>query len=227
MDNLIYILFICIVAPLLLMLPLLKKWSRLITGYMIIGIVLALFVSEINTLLLRTLECDTSYFTTTITPATEEIVKTVPILFYALTFSDKRERLMSIALATGIGFGLFENTVVLVQSLVQSTDSVTIGWALIRGFSTALMHGVCTMTVGFGISFVKMKKKLFYCGTFALLTMALVYHGIYNMLVQSNFRWFGFVLPAITYIPIILQQYNFLKIKNTKTYLNLSKEKQL
>ena len=217
MDNLIYILFICIVAPLLLMLPLLKKWSRLITGYMIIGIVLALFVSEINTLLLSTLECNTTYFTTTISPATEEIVKTLPILFYALVYSDKRERLMSIALATGIGFGLFENSVILIQSLIQNPNSVTIGWALIRGFSTALMHGVCTMTIGFGISFVKKKKKLFYCGTFALLTMAMVYHGIYNMFVQSDYKWLGFVLPAITYIPIILQQYNFLKIKNTKS----------
>ena len=106
---------------------------------------------------------------------------------------------------------MFENTVILVQSLVQDVGSVTIGWAIIRGFSTALMHGVCTMAVGFGISFVKKKKKLFYCGTFALLVMAMIYHGIYNMLVQSDYRWLGFVLPAVTYIPILLQQYNYFK----------------
>ena len=217
MDNLIYVLFICVVAPLLLMLPLLKKRSKLIMGYMIIGIVLSLFISEINTILLSLFDNASVYVTTTITPVSEEIVKTLPILFYACVFSDSRDRLMPIALATGIGFGLFENTVVLVQSLVQNVDGVTIGWAIIRGFSTALMHGVCTMAVGFGISFVKKKKKLFYCGTFALLTMATIYHGIYNMLVQSDYRWLGFVLPAVTYIPILFHQYNYYKSKK-QTY---------
>ena len=216
MDNLIYILFICVVAPLLLMLPLLKKRSKLVMGYMIIGIVLSLFISEVNSILLNLFDGVLLYVTTTITPISEEIVKSFPILFYACVFSDKKERLIPIALATGIGFGLFENTVILVQSLVQDVGSVTIGWAIIRGFSTALMHGVCTMAVGFGISFVKKKKKLFYCGTFALLIMAMIYHGIYNMLVQSDYRWLGFVLPAVTYIPILLQQYNYFKSQKTK-----------
>ena len=184
--------------------------------FIIIGILLSLFISEVNSILLNLFDGASLYVTTTITPISEEIVKTLPVLFYALVFSDSKDRLMPIALATGIGFGLFENTVILVQSLVQDVGSVTVGWAIIRGFSTALMHGVCTMSVGFGISFVKKKKKLFYCGTFALLTMAMIYHGIYNMLVQSNYRWLGFVLPAVTYIPIILQQYNYFKSKKTK-----------
>ena len=216
MDNLIYILFICVVAPLLLMLPLLKKKSKLVMGYMIIGIVLALFVSEINSILLNLFDNASVYVTTTITPVSEEIVKALPLLFYGFVFSDNKERLIPIALATGIGFGLFENTVILTQSLVHDVGSVTVGWAVIRGFSTALMHGVCTMSVGYGISFVKKKKKLFYCGTFALLIMAMIYHGIYNMLVQSDYRWLGFVLPAVTYIPILLQQYNYFKSQKTK-----------
>lgn len=213
MDNLIYILFICVVAPLLLMLPLLKKRSRLVMGYMIIGIVLSLLISEINGILLNIFDYNSDYVTTTITPVSEEIIKALPILFYAFVFSNNKEKLISIALATGIGFGLFENTVILVQSLVQNADNVTIGWAVIRGFSTALMHGVCTMAVGYGISFVRKKKKLFYCGTFSLLMMAMIYHGIYNMFVQSDYRWLGFVLPAVTYIPIILHQYQILKLK--------------
>lgn len=216
MDNLIYILFICVVAPLLLMLPLLKKRSKLITGYMIIGIVLALFIAEVNNILLNLLDNSSLYVTTTITPITEEIVKALPILFYACAFSDRNEKLIPISLAVGIGFGLFENMAVLVQSLVQNIGSVTIGWAIIRGFSTALMHAVCTMFVGFGISFVKKKKKLFFCGTFSLLMMAMIYHGIYNMLIQSNYRWLGIVLPASVYIPIILYHYKLIKISKAK-----------
>ena len=50
MDNLVYILFICLVAPMLLMVLMLRKRSRLLVGYMVIGICVSLFVSELNTL---------------------------------------------------------------------------------------------------------------------------------------------------------------------------------
>ena len=209
MDNLIYILFICIVAPMFFMFMILRKRSKLLVGYMLIGIFVSLFISELNTILLNLLDGDSLYVTTTITPVTEEIIKAVPVLFYAVLFSDNKERIMPIAFATGIGFGMFENMVVLVQNI----ESVTIGWAIIRGFSTALMHAVCTVTIGFGICFVKKKRKLFFTGTFALLSIACIYHGIFNMLVQSDLKYFGFVLPAVTYIPILVQQLNYYKKK--------------
>lgn len=209
MDNLIYILFICLVAPLLLMLFLLRKRSRLLVGYMVIGVCVSLFVSELNTMILNMFNSDTLYVTTTLTPISEEIVKAIPVLFYALLFSDNRNRVMPIAFAVGVGFGMFENMVILVQNI----ENVTIGWAIVRGFSTALMHAICTVVIGFGICFIKKKRKLFYCGTFALLTMACIYHGIFNMLVQSDYKYLGFLLPALTYIPIVFQQYQYFKNK--------------
>ena len=211
MDNLVYVLFICIVSPMILMLLLLRKRARLVVGYMIIGVFVSLFISELNTIILNLYDGDMLYVTTTITPVTEEIIKAVPILFYACVFSDNKEKIMPIAFATGIGFAMFENMVILVQNI----ESVNIGWAIIRGFATALMHGVCTVAVGFGICFVKKRKKLFYCGTFALLLMACIYHGIFNMLVQSNYKYLGFVLPAVTYIPIVFQQYLYYKNKKS------------
>ena len=106
--------------------------------------------------------------TTVITPISEEIVKAAPVLFYALVLSDEREKLMTIAFSAGIGFAMFENMVILIQNI----ENVSAGWAVIRGFSTALMHGVCTAAVGFGMSFIKKRRKLFYCGAFALLPLA-------------------------------------------------------
>ena len=209
MDNLVYILFIALVAPLILMMLMLRKRSRLLVGYMLIGIFVSLFVSELNAVILKLFDGDMIYATTTITPISEEIVKSIPVLFYAIVVFDNRERIMPIAFATGVGFATFENMVILVQNI----ESVTIGWAIIRGFSTALMHAVCTVAVGFGICFIRKRKKLFYCGTFALLSMACIYHGIFNMLVQSNYKYLGFVLPTLTYIPILFQQYQYYKRK--------------
>ena len=201
MENMIYILFICMFAPLLLSLPLVKKSSRGITIFILTGIGIALFISEINGLILKLLDNDVAFVTTTITPVTEEIVKALPVLLYAFVISDNRDKLITASFAVGIGFALFENTYILTQT---ATD-VTIGWAIIRGFSTALMHGICTAAIGFGMSFVRKKKKLFYCGTIALLLLAVTYHGIFNMLVQSeSLKYYGFFLPAVTYIPIVI-----------------------
>jgi RsiW-degrading membrane proteinase PrsW (M82 family) len=200
MENMIYILYICMFVPLLLSLPLIQKSSRGIMIFILIGISSALFISEVNGIMLQLLGYDTLYVTTTVTPATEEITKAIPILIYAFVITDNRDKLLTASFALGIGFALFENTYI----LVNSVDSVSIGWAIIRGFSTALMHGICTAAVGYGMSFVKKKKKLFYCGTFSLLMLAIIYHGIFNMLVQSeSLKYFGFILPAATYIPLI------------------------
>ena len=202
MDNLTYILFICVVAPMVLLLLMLKKRSKLIVGFTLIGIFVSLFVSELNSIILAKLNNDTLLVTTSITPVTEELFKALPVLFYAIVVNDRQDRVLALSFAVGIGFGMFENMVILVQNI----ENVTIIWAIIRGFSTALMHGVCTFAVGFGIGFVKKKRKLFISGTFALLSLASIYHGIFNMLVQSEYKYLGFIIPAITYISILLWQ---------------------
>jgi hypothetical protein len=66
------------------------------------------------------------------------------------------------------------------------------------------MHGMCTLLVGVGITFVKKKRKIFWVGTFALLSTAITYHGIYNMLVQSQYEIIGYLLPISTYIPSLI-----------------------
>lgn len=201
MEGLIYILYICMFVPLLLSLPLIQKASRSIMIFILIGISSALFISEVNGIMLRLLGYNSLYVTTTVTPATEEIIKAIPILIYAFIITDNRDKLLTASFALGIGFALFENTFILVNSI----DNVTIGWAIVRGFSTALMHGICTAAVGYGMSFVKKKKKLFYCGTISLLMLAVTYHGIFNMFVQSEeLKYFGFILPIATYIPVVI-----------------------
>ena len=201
MENLIYILFICIFVPLLISLPLVQRSSRDIMIFILAGIAVALFISEINGILLQVFKNDSLFVTTTITPATEEIAKAIPVLVYAFMFSDSRRKLLTISFALGVGFALFENTAILMANI----DNVSIGWSVIRGFSTALMHGITTAAVGYGMSYVRSKRKLAFTGTFALLVTAIIYHGIFNILVQAeNLKYYGFILPALTYIPFVI-----------------------
>lgn len=216
MDNLAYILFICIVAPLLILLLMLRGRSRTLLGYLMIGIFVSLFASELNSVLATWLQTDSFYLTTVVTPIAEEIAKALPVMFYALVFIDKQDKVIPIAFAVGVGFAMFENTVILIQNL----DSVTVGWAIVRGFITALMHAVCTAAIGFGICFVKKEKALFLCGTFALLSLSIIYHGIFNMLVQSDYKILAIILPVVTYIPLVILQAKYYKKKKAEAAIS-------
>ena len=200
MDNINYLLFICVAVPIFLMLFVLEKKSKITVGYMLIGIFVCLFISEVNGLMLQAFNNDIYYVTTTIT---EEIIKALPVLYFAFLFSDKRETLISLSIATGIGFAILENLMI----FVANVDNISLFWAAVRGFSSGLMHGLCTAAVGIGLSFVHKKRKLFYCGTFALLTVAIIYHAIYNTLIQSNYQNVGAFLPIATYVPVLLVVY--------------------
>ena len=157
MDNINYLLFICVAVPIFLMLFVLEKKSKITVGYMLIGIFVCLFISEVNGLMLQAFNNDIYYVTTTITPITEEIIKALPVLYFAFLFSDKRETLISLSIATGIGFAILENLMI----FVANVDNISLFWAAVRGFSSGLMHGLCTAAVGIGLSFVHKKRKLF------------------------------------------------------------------
>lgn len=215
MENLIYIIFFCIAVPICMMLPALKKESRLLIGFMVIGMVACLLISEINSMLLPAFSNDIYYVTTNITPITEEIIKALAILFYAIVISDDRSTLIGLSFAVGVGFAILENSVFILQNVY----SATFFWALTRGFATGLMHSICTMGVGLGISMIKKKRKLFYCGTFALLTLAIIYHATYNTLVQSNLEYLGFILPMLTYLPLIISIHKEKRIINKENKL--------
>ena len=208
MDNIIYILFVAIAVPIMLMAVLVEKKSRFPIVFVLIGIFVSVFASEVNGLFSKVFEMDMYKVTITVTPVSEELLKALPILYYALVISDKREKLFTASMATGIGFAILENAFY----LLNNPNFVMLS-AVVRAFGAGLMHGMCTLLVGVGISFVKKKSKLFAVGTFGLLSTAIVYHGIYNILVQSEYIIIGALLLIITYIHFLIRR---IVIKNKK-----------
>ena len=210
MDNIIYILFVSISVPIMLMTLLVEKKSRLPIIFILVGIFISVLASEVNGLLVGILNMDMYSITTIVTPATEELLKMLPVLYYALVISDKKEKLFTASMATGIGFAILENAFYLLNYPNFAMLS-----AIVRAFGAGLMHGMCTLLVGVGISFVKKKGKLFAVGTFGLLSTAIVYHGIYNILIQSDYILIGALLPIVTYIPFLVWRVR-LKNRNNK-----------
>ena len=199
MDDMIYILFISIFVPILLMVNLIEKKARLPIIFMLVGIFISVFASEVNGILRAILPLSNYELTIIATPMAEEFLKALPVLFYAIFISDKAETLFTASMATGIGFAVLENAYYLLH-----VETWNIPDAVIRAFGAGLMHGMCTLLVGAGITFVKKKRKIFWVGTFALLSTAIIYHGIYNMLAQSDYKVIGYLLPISTYIPWLI-----------------------
>ena len=199
MDNLIYILFVSVFVPILLMACLIEKKARQPIIFVLIGIFVSVFAAEVNGLLRTLLSMSIYEITIIVTPITEEILKAIPILVFATVLAAKKEAVFTASMAVGIGFAVLENAFYLLNDA-----SFNMFDAVIRAFGAGLMHGMCTLLVGVGISFVKKKSKIFLVGTFALLSTAITYHGIYNMLVQSDLQVIGFLLPISTYIPFVV-----------------------
>ena len=200
MDSLIYILFISIFFPLFLMMLLVEGKAKLPIIFVMVGIFISVFAAEVNGVLLSMLNITRYDATITLAPVTEELLKAFPILFYAIVVSDKKEKLFTASMATGIGFAILENA----YYLIVNYETFSVLSALIRGFCTGLMHGMCTLLVGFGISFIRKRHKLFAVGTFALLSVAITYHAIFNMLIQSKYPVVGALLPMATYLPFFI-----------------------
>ena len=209
MDNLIYILFVSVFVPILLMAGLLEKKAREPITFVLIGIFVSVFAAEVNGLLRNLLPLTPFEVTIIVTPITEEILKAIPILVYATALSAKKEKLFTASMAVGIGFAVLENAFYMLNDV-----SFNMIDAIIRAFGAGLMHGMCTLLVGVGLSFAKKRSKIFVVGTFALLSTAITYHGIYNMLVQSDYDVIGFLLPMATYVPFFIWRIKKIKTKN-------------
>ena len=199
MDDMIYLLFISIFVPIMLMANLIEKKARLPIVFVLTGMFISVFAAEVNGVLQAVLPLSHYELTIIVTPISEEVLKALPILFYALVKSNKQEILFTASMATGIGFAVLENAYYLLNA-----ETWNVMDAVIRAFGAGLMHGMCTLLVGVGITFVKKKRKVFWVGTFALLSTAITYHGIYNMLVQSRYDVIGYLLPISTYIPSLV-----------------------
>jgi RsiW-degrading membrane proteinase PrsW (M82 family) len=178
---------------------LLEKKARQPIIFVLIGIFVSVFAAEVNGLLCALLPMDTYEVTIIVTPITEEMLKAVPILIYATVLTSRNEAIFTASMAVGIGFAVLENAYYLLNN-----PSFNMLDAIIRAFGAGLMHGMCTLLVGVGISFVKKRSKIFMVGTFALLSTAITYHGIYNMLIQSEYMAAGFLLPITTYMPFVV-----------------------
>ena len=187
----VYVIFLCIALPLGLMLPILERRSRRLVFFLLLGMVSALVAYKLNSLLYSLSGLDVLQFSQTVPPVTEELLKALPILVFAVFFSDDRRDILPAAMSVGIGFSVLENTAI----LVQNTLTATLYLAALRGLTASPLHALCTMIIGAGLPYLKKQKELFYPGIFGLFAVSVTIHALFNLLIQSQYSWLGACLP--------------------------------
>lgn len=200
MEYLNLFISIALMTPLLMMLVVLQGRSRRILAFAVAGIYVCLLSGEVNAFILNAFGASSEYFTENISPIVEEVLKAIPIFVYVFAFKPDRQSNIECAIAIGVGFALMENVV----TLINYAEDINLVLALFRGFGSGMMHGMSTLLIGLGADIVIQKKRLIIPGTLAALATASIYHSIYNTIIQSQFHYFGILLPLLTFVPILI-----------------------
>ena len=195
--NYIENIYICLAAPLLIAAVCMRGKGSRVMLFLLAGMSVCLLSSYISTFLASVQGMGTLSASLELTPIVEEIMKFLPVLFYLLIFEPERIDIADSILMTAVGFATFENACYLTSN---GADQVL--HLLIRGFGTGAMHVVCGSIIAIGILLLWDRIWLRVAGTFGLLSIAMTFHGIYNVLVSQTgpAATIGYLIPLLTVV---------------------------
>lgn len=189
--------FVCITAPLLVAAFCMERKYLSFFLFAFAGMGACLISAYVNTFFAAVYDTAAFNATTEIASVVEEVIKLLPLLFYLLVFEPELQKIRPAVLTVAAGFATFENICYLIQHGAKH-----LGFLLIRGFGTGAMHIVCGVIVGYGLVYVWRRGWLKVAGTGGLLGAAVIFHGIYNLLIAYGgwVQYAAHVLPVLTVI---------------------------
>ncbi len=197
MENI----YVCLAAPLLLTILCLRGNGRRSLIFVLAGMTSCLLAGYVSSFAAGAVGADLLTASCEIAPFVEEILKSLPILFYLLVYDLEKKGAINGALLLSVGFATFENICFLTS--YGTTDLLRL---MIRGFGTGAMHVVCGMVVAIGIFFLWDRNWLRAIGAFALLCFVTTFHAIFNILVNQTGAvfWIGSAVPLTVILAYLL-----------------------
>ena len=192
MSSTIENVYICLAAPLFLAVLCLRGAGRRGLVFLISGMTACLLSAYISAYAAAALGADLLTASHEIAPAVEEIMKSLPMLFYLLVFEPNKKGALNGALFVAVGFATFENVCFLTN--YGASELLRL---VIRGFGTGAMHVVCGMAVSAGMFFLWDQPWLRTVGAFALLCFVITFHAVFNVFVNQTGAvfWIGSAIP--------------------------------
>ena len=186
---------VCMAVPLLLTLFFLRDSARQFVLYFLMGMAACLLGAYVSGFVDAATGMgveDTAIF---ISPVVEETMKFLPLLFYFLMFDPDDDHLFLAEVGVGAGFASFEN---ICSMIASGTGSLS--FLLIRGLAVGVMHIVSVFAMILGLVIARRFKALRLSSTVGALSLSMLFHGIYNLLVSEPGATsiIGYVLPLLT-----------------------------
>ena len=164
------------------------------------GTVVCLFCGNVAEIIINATNMEIESYSRFVSPVIEEVFKALPIVIYAAFLNPRKRALLECSLLLGIGFGMLENAYV----IALYSDTIVLSDFIGRAFGSGMMHGVCTFAVGHGMTFIHKKNKGHYLLAVCIMISAIVYHFVYNNLILSPYKYIGFAMPVLAFIPLVL-----------------------
>ena len=199
--NYIENIYICLAAPMLLSIICLRGRLRRATAFLLAGMTACLLASYISTFFAEVTGADALWASLEISPVVEEMMKFAPLLFWLLVYEPEKEDAYVNMIVVALGFATFENVCYL-----TSVGAERLILLLIRGLGTGAMHVVCGMIVSRGLFYLWDKFYLRVAGTAGLISAAITFHAVYNVLVSQTgvAAVIGYALPLVTAAALML-----------------------
>ena len=146
---------ICVAAPLMIALAFTRGAARRFTASVLAGMgvcLLAAYISAFIHTLTGMEEAQTKVF---ISPAVEEIMKLMPLLFGLFLLGLDEKGLLLMAVGVGTGFAIFENCCYLAVPEMRSFAFVAV-----RGFAVGVMHVVSAVSLSLGLALARLFKAV-------------------------------------------------------------------
>lgn len=211
MDNLVNI-FIAVATPFLICSFLVEKRERVHLVSILAGFTAAFLTGYVNSFFAALFGMDVATATQNVTPVVEEVMKLLPVLFFALGFAEEKRQIWAVAIEIGLGFSIMENSTYLV-----SYGADNLAFVIVRGLATGVLHPFCLLVSGIGACALFEEKRFALLRLFAFTCAAMMMHGMYNLLVgaeQMSFRLTGCFLPLVFIILFALFQKKYWKDKS-------------
>ncbi len=195
--------FVLIAAPLLACLFCVRGHPRAIVTSLLVGMVVCLLSAYVSSFIAQATCLDSVQAAVQVAPMVEETLKLLPLLFFLLAAEPKVENVGLAFVFVAVGFATMESAFYLADAGL--TDPATLA---LRGLSTAMMHLVCGVVMGYGLTRAWEHPWMRAAGTFGLLCLVMCYHGLFNLLVAAGdlAGIAAIVMPVASLAVIILVQ---------------------
>ena len=196
--------FVLIAAPLVACLFCVRGRPRAIVASLLVGMVVCLLSAYVSSFAAQVVGINAVQAAVQVAPAVEETLKLLPLLFFLLAAEPKVENIGLALVFVAVGFATMESAFYLADAGVA--DPATLA---LRGLSTAVMHLVCGVVMGYGLTRAWDRPWLRAAGTFGLLCLVMSYHGLFNLLVAAGGCAFfaAVAMPVVSLALILLVQH--------------------